>query len=98
MMELVDHVRLRRADAACESHELRRADVLSAKREHVVRVERALQFAEVGIGQRPRQVYALGFDAETAQEIEACHFKTSDEMSFPALSLRSPARDRAPQR
>lgn len=77
MMKLVDHVRLRRADAAGESQELRRADVLGAQREHLVRIERTLQLAEIGIRQRLRQVDTVGFDAEPGKGGEAHHFRTS---------------------
>jgi hypothetical protein len=67
MVELVDHVRLRRADAPREGEELRRVDLLGAQRQQVVRVERLLERAEVGIDERPGQVDAFGFDAEPGQ-------------------------------
>jgi hypothetical protein len=58
MVELVDHVRLRRADAAREGEELRGADVLAAQGEHVVLVERALELGEVGVRQRLGEIDA----------------------------------------
>ena len=46
MVELVDHVRLRRPEAARERDELRGRDVLRAQRQHLVVVERALELGE----------------------------------------------------
>ena len=64
MMELVDDVRLRRADAPREIDELRGCDVLTAQREHLVRVERMLELIERRVGQRQRQIDVKGFSAE----------------------------------
>ena len=58
MVELVDHVRLRRPEAPRERDELRRRDVLRAQREHLVLVERALDLGERAVVQVPRDVEA----------------------------------------
>ena len=46
MVKLVDHVRLRRPEAACEGDELSRREGLRAHAEHLVFVEDALDLAE----------------------------------------------------
>ena len=81
MMELVDDVRLGRADPAREGEELGGADVLAAQGEHVVLVERPLELGEVGVRQRLGEIDAVGLDAEAGELLEADHFRNSGEMS-----------------
>ena len=50
-MELVDHVRLRRAEAPRERDELRRRELLRAQCQHLPGIEGALDFGKFGIGQ-----------------------------------------------
>ena len=86
MMELVDHVRLRRPEAARERDELRGRDVLRAQREHLMVVERALDFGERAVVQVPRDVEARRFDPETrGQRIQLQH----------GVALLDPVRARA---
>ena len=83
MVELVDHVRLRRADAAGEGEELRRVDVLGAQRQQVVRVERlARARAKSASASGSGQVDAFGFDAEPGEGTKSDHFRNSGEISL----------------
>ncbi len=87
MVELVDHVRLRRPEPARERDELRRRDVLRAQRQHLVVVERAFELPERGVIQVPRNVEPRHFDPETCRQ--RLHFQHR------AL-LRVPVRTHAP--
>ncbi len=64
MVELIDHVRLRRSEATRERDELRGGDLLRAQREHLMVIERALELGERAIRQRQRQVDTGRFDPE----------------------------------
>ena len=64
-MELVDDVRLRRADAPREGGELRGRNVLGAQGEYLMLVKRALQGGEICIRQWLRKVDAGSLDSET---------------------------------
>ena len=86
MVELVDHVRLRRSEATRERDELRGGDLLRAQREHLVVVERALELGERAIRQRLRQVDAGRFDPEARRQRR--EFSMAD--SCPNRGPRSP--------
>ena len=73
VMELVDDVRLRRPDAARKLDELRRRDVLPAQRQHLVRVQRPLEFPEGRVGQRQREIDVGGFDTEQRRQRSECN-------------------------
>jgi hypothetical protein len=68
MMELVDHVRLGRAEASRERDELRRQEPLAAKHQHLAREERALDVGKRRVVERLRQVEIARFEAEAGRE------------------------------
>ena len=55
MVELVDHMRLRRAETGCERRKLARGQILAADRQHLAGVEGLLDLRERGVGQRLRK-------------------------------------------
>ena len=67
MVELVDHVRLRRPEARRERRELPRRKLLPADAEHLAGVERALDLGERGIGEWLRKV-DVDLDAKACAE------------------------------
>jgi hypothetical protein len=64
MVELVDHVRLGRAEASRECVELRGRQMLAAKHEHLAGEECALYFIECGIAQRCGEIDSTSLEAE----------------------------------
>ena len=67
MVELVDHMRLRRAEARAKAANCAGASVLPADRQHLAGVERALDLGERFRRQRARDV-GVDLDAETRGE------------------------------
>jgi hypothetical protein len=80
MMELVDHVRLRRAEPFRERDELRRGELLPAQHEHLACVERALELGESVRGERARDVDVAGLQSEAS----ATAVRTWPWADFPA--------------
>jgi hypothetical protein len=68
MVKLVDHVRLRRPQAAREGDELSRREGLRAHAEHLVVVEDALDLAKARVRQRLRQIDAVDLGSEAVAE------------------------------
>ena len=64
MVELVDDMRLRRAQALRELQELPGRDALGAQRNHLVGIESPFDLLEHRVGQRPREIDVGRFRAE----------------------------------
>src|SRR6185369_11446453 len=84
VVKLIDHVRLRRPDAAREGDELRRRQRLRTQPDHLTVVEHALDVAEGGIGQRLRQVDAENVGAEACTERSHLEHGLDDAIIAPA--------------
>ena len=71
MVELVDHVRLGRPEAAREFQKLARRQFLSAEHEHLAGEERFLDFTKSAVGEGPGEIDA----ARLQREIPAQFFQ-----------------------
>ena len=65
MVELIDHVRLGRAEALRKGVELRRRQALPAEHHHLAGEKRALDFLERGVAQWRRKIDAVNLDAKS---------------------------------
>lgn len=68
MVELVDHVRLGRPEAAGERDELRGGQRLLARDQDLAAEEGLLELGECGVEQRPRGVGCGGLETEARAE------------------------------
>src|SRR5215472_130808 len=73
MMELVDHVRLGRAEATREGHVSRRREGLATHHEELSAEERLLELREGGVGKRLPKVDACSLQSECGGEWAELH-------------------------
>jgi hypothetical protein len=90
-MELVDHVRLGRAEASRERDELRRHEALRAEHQHLAAEERFFDRGERRVVERVREVDALRLEAEAGRERSrgehrSAYFRNSGAKTFGTIS------------
>src|SRR5688572_10149460 len=95
MVELVDYVRLGRAEAPRRLEELARGQLLRAKNQRLPGVERVLDLAELRVRQRPGQVDAGRLEAEAlAERPQPEHVRAPRAPREATSCARWPAADR----